>query len=73
MANQLRQFDRTRGVEIVEMDEMHTYIGVKKTIAGSGLLLIDMERAFSRALWAPATRKPGAHYGTPSKPPTEKV
>ncbi len=44
------------------MDEMHTYSGVKKTIAGSRLLLIDMESAFSRALWAPpATRKPGAH------------
>jgi len=58
------------GVEIVEMDEMHTYIGVKKTIAGSGLLLIDMENAFSRALWAPATPKRGEHYGTPLKVPT---
>ena len=55
------------GVEIVEMDEMHTYIGVKKTIAGSGLLLIDMESAFSRALWAPATRKQDGNYGKPSK------
>jgi len=58
------------GVEIVEMDEMHTYIGSKKTIAGSGLLLIDMENVFSRALWVPATQKPGGHYGKPSKIPT---
>jgi transposase-like protein len=29
-------------IEIIEMDEMHTYIGSKKTIVGSGLLLIEM-------------------------------
>ncbi len=55
------------GVEIVEMDEMHTYIGSKKTIAGSGLLLIDMGNVFSRALWVPATQKRGGNYGKPSK------
>ena len=57
------------GVEIVEMDEMHRYIGAKKTFAGSGLLLIDMENTSSRAraLWALATQKPGGNYGTPSK------
>ena len=27
-------------ISIVELDEMHTYIGSKKNIAGSGLLLI---------------------------------
>jgi hypothetical protein len=27
---------------MVEVDEMHSYIGSKKTAAGSGLLLIDM-------------------------------
>ena len=32
--------------QIVELDEMHSYIGHKKTIAGSGLLLIDLENAF---------------------------
>lgn len=29
-------------VEIVELDEMHTYIGEKKTTVGYGLLLIDL-------------------------------
>jgi len=29
-------------ISIVEMDEMHTYIGNKKNIAGSGLLLIEL-------------------------------
>ncbi len=58
------------GVDVVERDEMHTYIGVKKAIAGFGLLLIDMENASSRALWAPATQQQGEPYGTPLKAPT---
>lgn len=55
------------GVEVVEMDEIHTYIGSKKTIAGYGLLLIDMENASSAALWVPATQKQDKSYGKPSK------
>ncbi len=33
--------------QIVELDEMHSYVGQKKTIAGSGLLLIDLGNASS--------------------------
>ena len=33
--------------QIVELDELHSYVGHKKTIAGSGLLLIDLENASS--------------------------
>ncbi len=33
--------------QIVEMDEMHSYVGQKKTIVGSGLLLIDLGNASS--------------------------
>ena len=33
--------------QIVEMDEMHSYVGHKKTIVGSGLLLIDLGSASS--------------------------
>ena len=29
-------------IEIIEIDEMHTYVGSKKTSFGSGLLLIEM-------------------------------
>ena len=36
--------------QIVEMDEMHSYIWHKKTIVGSGLLLIDLENASSMLL-----------------------
>jgi transposase-like protein len=37
-------------IEVVELDEMHTYIGTKKTIVGSGLLLIEMEKDSSTVL-----------------------
>ncbi len=53
-------------VEVVELDEMHTYIGSKKTIVGSGLLLIDMANASSTALWVPAAQIPGKSYGKAS-------
>ena len=52
-------------IEVIELDEMHTYIGSKKTIAGSGLLLIEMARNLSTAKWVPATRQQGKHYGKP--------
>jgi transposase len=52
---------------VVEMDEMHTYIGSKKTIAGSGLLLIEMGGGFSTAKWVPATRTRAESSGTQSK------
>jgi len=32
----------TEDIEVIEIDEMHTYVGSKKTIVGSGLLLIEM-------------------------------
>ena len=34
-------------IEVVELDEMHTYVGRKKTTSGYGLLLIDMENGIS--------------------------
>ena len=37
----------TEPTEIVELDEMHTYIMSKKTTVGYGLLLIDLERGTS--------------------------
>ena len=38
---------RESPVKIVELDEMHTYVGQKKTAAGYGLLLIDLEKGIS--------------------------
>jgi len=39
--------------QIVELDEMHSYVRHKKTTVGSGLLLIDLENAFSMLSLAP--------------------
>ncbi|AKJ38884.1 transposase [Methanosarcina barkeri CM1] len=44
-------------ISIVEMDEMHTYIGNKKNIAGSGLLLIELGKNSSTALLVAEERK----------------
>jgi len=38
---------RNEAVEVVEPDEMHTYVKRKKTANGYGLLLTDMENGFS--------------------------
>lgn len=54
-------------IDIVEMDEMHTYIGSKKTTVGSGLLLIDMANSSSTVLWAPVTPKQAESCGKPLK------
>ena len=42
-------------IEVVEMDEMHTYIGSKKTTAGYGLLLIELGKNSSNARLALGT------------------
>lgn len=44
-------------IEVVEIDEMHTYIGSKKTSFGYGLLLIEMGKNLSIAKLAPEVRK----------------
>ena len=38
----LEEFRNPEDIEVIELDEMHTYIGSKKTIVGYGLLLIEM-------------------------------
>jgi len=45
-------------VAIVELDEIHTYIGNKKNIARSGLLLIELGKNSSTALLVAEERKP---------------
>ena len=44
-------------IEMVELEEMHSYIASKKAIAGYGLLLIDMEKDSSITLLATGTMK----------------
>ena len=41
---------RNETLEVVELDEFHSYVG-KKTTNGSGLLLIDLENVLSFCQW----------------------
>jgi len=43
---------------------MHTYIGSKKTIAGYGLLLIEMKKDSSIVYWVHGARSQEANSGT---------
>jgi transposase len=61
------------GVDVVEMDEMYTHIGSKKTFAGSGLLLIEMGGGSSTAKWAPARPTRGENSGIKSKTTTKPM
>lgn len=38
----LEELRSSDNIEVVEIDEMHTYVGSKKTTVGYGLLLIEM-------------------------------
>lgn len=49
-------------IEVVEIDELHTYIG-KKTPVGYGLLLIDMAKDSSISLLATGHHKQESNYG----------
>ena len=48
---------------LTEIDEMHSYIGSKKTLVGSGLLLIDMQKNLSTSLLAIDRQKLGKNFG----------
>ncbi len=59
----LEELKSPKKIEVVEIDEMHTYILNKKTTAGSGLLLIDMGTNSSIALLESETLKQGRFSG----------
>lgn len=48
----LEQIRSPNSVQVMELYEMHSYVGSKKTTAGYGLLLIEMKGNSSTALWA---------------------
>ena len=50
-------------IEVVEIDEMHTYIGSKKTTVGYGLLLIEMGTNSSIARLAHEELKQEKNFG----------
>ncbi|AIH02426.1 insertion element iso-iS1d protein insA [Riemerella anatipestifer] len=45
-------------IEIVELDEIHSYVQHKKTTVGAGLLLIDLEKGSSVLFVTNETQKP---------------
>jgi hypothetical protein len=49
----LDEIKNNEPVQVMELDEMHSYIGHKKIIAGYGLLLIDMGKDSSTAYLVP--------------------
>jgi transposase-like protein len=53
----------SKEIEIVELDEMHSYIGSKKTTVGFGLLLIDMGKNSSTSLLATEVMKQRKNFG----------
>jgi len=59
----LAQLKSSDEISVIEMDEMHTYIARKKTIAGYGLLLIELDENSSTALLVQGARSQAKHYG----------
>jgi hypothetical protein len=53
----------SKEIEMVEVDEMHSYISSKKTTVGYGLLLIDMEKDLSTSLLATGARRRQRNFG----------
>ena len=47
-----------KNISVVEMDELHTYIGSKKTTAGYGLLLIEIGKGSSNVFLVAEGLKP---------------
>ncbi len=50
-------------INVVEIEEMYSYIPQKKTSAGYGLLLIDMKNGSSVACWAITAQQPSSNCG----------
>jgi hypothetical protein len=53
----------SQAIEMVEVDEMYTYITQKKATVGYGLLLIDMGKASSISLMATEATKRQKSFG----------
>ena len=69
--NRIRSFDKevqalnseSQETEMGEVDEMHSYIGSKKTAVGYGLLLTDMGKDSSISLLATEAKKRQKSFG----------
>jgi transposase len=61
--SQIGEIKNDNPVEIVEIDEMHTYVRQEKTINGYGLLLIEKEGNTLISLLRQEGQKQGSRYG----------
>ncbi|MFT4204812.1 MAG: IS1 family transposase [Chitinophagaceae bacterium] len=60
---QAEELRSEKAVEVAEMDEMHTYVGSKKTTFGSGLLLTGTANGSSILFLAKGTGRPAKNSG----------
>ena len=51
-------------VEVLEMDELHSYVESKKSIVGSGWLLIGIGRESSTSSWVAVGQRQVGSFGT---------
>jgi transposase len=63
----LDEFRNPSEIQVMELDEMHTYIGQKKTTAGYGFLLIEMGTDSSTVKLAQGEQKPEKGSGRKSR------
>ena len=63
----IEEIKRETTVEVMEIDDMHRYIGDKKTIVGYGLLLVDRVKNASISLLVTDQPKQGKHFGKKQK------
>ena len=55
--------EASQGIQQVEIDEMYSYVGSKKTKDGSGMLLISWENGGYNVLLVTGVQKPGINFG----------
>ena len=60
---QIKELKTDKPVKIIELDEMHSYIGSKKTIDGFGLLLIEKEDVSLISLLGTGVLKQEKNFG----------
>ncbi len=61
---ELDEIRSSENIEVVEIDELHTYIGSKKNFVGYGLLLIEMGNNSSIVKLAIGAQKQANDFGT---------
>ena len=68
LGKKIEEYRQEEGtINIIEMDELHTYIGTKKTTVGSGLLLIGINANSSISYLALEEQKREKNYITKSR------